>query len=164
MKTLNNTTKDIILLGVLSGMRANAGLLCTALLIRKQPGIYFSPFRLVRFFNNKKALAALSVSGAAETVIDKLPTTPDRIEPGGLSARIISGAVCGAAISSTVGKKPLPGIVIGGIAALASTFVFYHLRKNICKSFKIPDPFVGAAEDALAVAIGRSLYKKSSIK
>ena len=160
---LNDTTKKVIVLGVLSGMRANAGLICTALLIRKQPGIYFSPSRLVKFFSDKKALAALSVSGAAETVIDKLPTTPDRIEHAGLSARVASGAICGAAISKTAGRKPVPGMVIGGVAALASTFAFFYLRKSLCKALNVSDPFIGAAEDALAVAFGRSLLKKGKI-
>lgn len=161
MKILNTTTKDIIVLGVLSGMRANAGLLCTTLLIRKQPGSYFSPSRIVQFFNSKKSLMALSMSGAGEMIMDKLPTTPDRIDPGGLSARIISGAVCGAAVSKAAGKKPLPGIITGGLAALVSSFAFYYLRKKFSKAAKITDPIVGAAEDAVAFAFGVKLLKSN---
>jgi len=161
MKKINITTKNIIVLGILSGMRANAGLLCTSLLIRQQPGVYFNPERLIQFFKSDKTLIGLYVSGAGELVMDKLPFTPARIVGGGLAARIVTAAICGAAVSKAAGKAPVKGIILGGLSALASTFAFYYLRKDLSKASNIPDLYIGAAEDAIAVAMTVALLKSN---
>jgi len=161
MNSLPTTTRNQIVLGILSGMRSSAGLIGTSILIRQQAGAYFSPSPLVQFFNNDKTQAGLLLAGAAEIVVDKLPSTGNRIDAPMLTGRIISGALSGATIGTASGNKPSAGALVGGIAALASTFMFYYLRKTISKSSIVPDPFVGVAEDALTIAFGYFLIKSN---
>jgi uncharacterized membrane protein len=163
MKLFNDHTKELLILGTLSGMRTNAGVLVTNLLLRQQPGLYFSPSRLVKFFYNKKTTVALTVSAATEVVIDKLPGTPDRIAAGGLTGRAFAGAISGATISKAAGKNAVEGAVISGLAAIASSFAFYYLRKNIGEKARVADPSVGVAEDLLALAIGVALLRNNKL-
>src|SRR6516165_1995139 len=51
----------------------------------------------------------LTVLAAGELVTDQLPTTPSRKVPMQFSARIVSGAICGAAVGIEQ-DAPLPGL------------------------------------------------------
>ena len=159
MHSLSQHTKKLLILGTLSGMRANAGVLLTNFLLRRQPGLYFSPSKLVKLLSSRNTTIALTASAIGETVMDKLPGTPDRIEPAGLAGRTIAGAICGATVNEAKGSNALAGACVAGAAAIASSFAFYYLRKAIGKKTGVPDLYVGAAEDILALAIGYSLYK-----
>ena len=161
MKKMSNTTMNLLLLVTVSGMRVGAGLLFNGLLVRQMPDSYFSPSGLVQFFRNKKAVKALLATAVAEVVVDKLPSTPARITPSQLSARVITGALCGATVHVIAGKKSTEGALAGGLTALASAFLFYYLRKELGKSTGIPDPYIGATEDALAAAAGMALLQRN---
>lgn len=152
MKLFSSTLKRVLVSGMLSGMRTNAGLIVTSLLIKDRPLNYFSSSPIIKLLYSKKAMPVLLVSAAGEIVIDKLPSTPARIDKGGLTARVAAGAVCGAAYYIDAGKKPLKGAVAGSIAALAASFAFYYLRGGIGKATGISDPIIGAAEDTMAIA------------
>lgn len=161
MKKISNATMNPLVLGTVSGMRVGAGLLFTGLLVRQMPDSYFSPSGLVQFFRNKKVVKALLAAAVAEVVVDKLPSTPARISPSQLSARVITGAVCGATINSVTGKKTIDGAIAGSLMALASAFLFYYLRKSLGKTTGISDPYIGAAEDALAAVGGMALLQRN---
>jgi len=57
------------------------------------------------------------------------------------------------------GKNAVTGAVIASLAAVASTYIFFYLRKALCKKTGIADPIIGMAEDALAIAAGMALIK-----
>ena len=52
------------------------------------------------------AVAIFIVFAAVELVADQLPKAPSRTAPPGLIARIVLGALCGAALSSAGGAIP----------------------------------------------------------
>ena len=56
----------------------------------------------------------------AELVTDKLPMTPSRKVPMQFGARILMGALCGAAIA-TPGGGLLPGLCLGAVGAVIGT-------------------------------------------
>ena len=93
-----------------------------------------------------------------EIVGDKLPMTPNRIDPGPLFGRTATGALSGAAICQAEGEETMIGAAIGAASALASTFAFYHLRRLAGQSKLIPDPVLGAVEDVFAYGVGASLF------
>jgi uncharacterized membrane protein len=88
----------------------------------------------------------------SELVTDKLPFTSSRLNTGPLASRIISGAVCGAAVCSAI-KRPLAkGALLGGLGAIAGAFAGYHIRKSLSRD--MPDVALGLIEDAFAVSVG----------
>ncbi|CAA9480544.1 MAG: hypothetical protein AVDCRST_MAG96-988 [uncultured Segetibacter sp.] len=155
MKTSNSSFQKALVLGVISGMRTTAGLHYTRSLVCNS-----TTGRLpVRFLQKKTVTSGVGLLRLAELVADKLPNVPDRIAKGGPALRAGAGALCGAAIYHADGKKAMTGAIVGALAALASTYAFFHLRKAVCEKTKIRDSFIGAAEDALAAAGGVALIK-----
>lgn len=72
---------------------------------------------------------------------------------------MLSGVLAGASIYKAAGGKMGTGALLGGAAALASTFGSYYLRKSTVKSSHIVDPIIGAIEDALVIGGGVGLAK-----
>src|ERR1043166_1071943 len=62
----------------------------------------------------------LSVLAIIELIADKLPKTPSRKAPLGFAARLVTGALCGAALSSA-GQSLIDGLVAGVIGSIAGT-------------------------------------------
>lgn len=91
-----------------------------------------------------------------ELIGDKLPKTPARTALPGLSARILTGAVCGAALSAsaTEGASFGTGAVLGAIGGLAGCFGGYYARTGLVKALKVKDVLIAVAEDILAVGLG----------
>src|ERR1700719_5252496 len=59
-------------------------------------------------------LTALAIG---ELIADKLPKTPSRKSPVGFIARIVSGALCGAAVGATR-EALIGGLVMGALGAV----------------------------------------------
>ncbi len=116
--------------GVASGLRSFSAL--AALALRDRDGS-----RLLR--------AALLAAAAGELVTDKLPQTPARVEPGPLAVRVATGALAGGRLAGPAGGAA------GALAAAVASVAAYRARRAIGRRLPVPDPLVGAAEDALAV-------------
>jgi len=86
----------------------------------------------------------LSTMAVGEMIFDKLPFAPNRIAPAGLSARLLSGAMCGAAVA----REDETG------GALVSSFAGFAIRKGARRVSGLPDLLVALVEDGLAVGIG----------
>ncbi|MCU1260305.1 MAG: hypothetical protein JWO80_3190 [Bryobacterales bacterium] len=106
------------------------------------------PLAVFRSRRGSKVLMALAI---AELVGDKLPFMPSRLARPGLAGRLISGAICGAAINSSRGRSVLRGALAGSAAAVGATLAGYHLRQALVKRYDIPDRTVALAEDAIAL-------------
>ncbi len=141
-------------LGMLAGMRSmGAPAQVSAHLARTHPApLYGNP---LAWLESPVAAGVLRVLAAGEVAADKLPKTPARTEPASVAFRAASGGLCGAALCAAEGEGVPVGAVIGALAAVASTFAFYHLRRSLGKSTGAPDALFAAAEDALVVGIGR---------
>src|SRR5580658_10474171 len=80
-----------------------------------------------------------------ELVNDKLPKTPNRTTPGPLGARIVLGALSGAALAIAGGQGALLGVILGTVGAVAGTFGGYQARHQIVTGLKIKDIGVALA-------------------
>lgn len=109
---------------------------------------------VLRMMSSSNAALAFRVAAAGEIIADKLPIMPDRISPGPLTARIISGAICGSSICESEGKRTYIGALSGALAAIGSAFAFYRLRRRLTESDIAPDVVVALAEDAIVLAAG----------
>src|SRR5262245_3363688 len=80
------------------------------------------------FMGSKWAVGIFTILALAEIVADQLPGTPARTAAVGLSARIATGALCGACLGVAAGAALWLGAVLGVVGALIGTFGGYHAR------------------------------------
>jgi uncharacterized membrane protein len=106
------------------------------------------------FLGSTAATYVLSLLAVAELIMDKLPSTPNRTTPGPLGARIVFGAVSGAALSAAAGQPIALGAIVGAIGSLAGTFAGYEMRHRLVQKLRIPDFVIALLEDALAIGGG----------
>ncbi len=89
-----------------------------------------------------------------QALADKLPFTPRRTHPVSLVARAASGALVGAAVSPRARRQ---GPAIGGLSALAGTFLAYRLRRFATATLRVPNVLAGVVEDVLVAGAGSRL-------
>ncbi len=106
------------------------------------------------------SVIVLTLLALAELVSDKLPETPSRTAPLGLGARIVMGALCGAALClAGTQQSGLVGAIVGAVGGIVGSFGGYQLRTRLVKALGSPDYVVAVVEDL--VAIGGSLWVAS---
>jgi uncharacterized membrane protein len=93
-----------------------------------------------------------TVLAVAELVADKLPQTPSRKTAIPLAVRIVSGALCGAAIGSA-NLSMIGGLVAGALGAVAGTFGGYEFRARLVKAIGAHDFPIALLEDAIAIIV-----------
>ena len=142
----------------LAGMRSMSAPAFLSHYLSRQPhtGLAKSP---LRFLQKPVTAQLLKVMAAGEMVMDKLPNTPNRTAPPVLLGRLLSGALVGAAWYKSRHGSALSGGVLGGLAAVAATFVSYALRTGISKQANWPVAAVGVGEDALVLGSGAALLR-----
>jgi uncharacterized membrane protein len=136
-------------LGVVAGLRALTApaVVCWAAHWRWL-NLDLSP---LHFMGSLVAAIIFAVLAAGELVNDKLPKTPSRKAPPSFIARIVLGALAGAALCSAAGDSLLLGALLGAVGAVAGTFGGYEARTKLVKALKAPDLAVALLEDAVAV-------------
>ena len=90
-----------------------------------------------------------TIMALGELVTDQLPATPSRTVPAQFGARIVSGALCGAAIGATGGSLP-GGLVAGVIGAVVGTLGGAAVRGRLAAAFGSDRP-AALIEDAVAI-------------
>ena len=104
------------------------------------------------FLGSAPAAYILTALAIAELVVDKLPKTPSRKEPGGLIARIVLGALSGAALCTAANQPAAIGAVLGSTGGVAGAFVGYELRTRLVRALRVPDFVIAVLEDIVAIA------------
>jgi uncharacterized membrane protein len=105
-----------------------------------------------------------SVFAIGELIADKLPSTPSRKAPLGFSGRILTGALCGAAVAmgsratseaqGGTGNSWIIGLVAGVIGAIVGTLGGYQFRARLVKAVGGRDLPIALLEDAIAILCG----------
>ncbi|EJN05324.1 hypothetical protein [Phyllobacterium sp. YR531] len=91
----------------------------------------------------------LSVLAIGELITDQLPSTPSRKVPVQFGARILMGAVSGAAIGIG-GGVVIGGLIAGAIGAVIGTYGGAYVRGRLAASFGQDRP-AALIEDAVAI-------------
>ena len=94
-----------------------------------------------------KRIAEFALS---EFIAEKLPVTRSRITAVALGSRIASGAVCGAAIHSSMQRPARQGAILGAVGALTGTITAKQIRERAKR--EIPDFAIALCEDAFVLA------------
>lgn len=106
--------------------------------------------------------AAVGLSTAAalgEYIADKLPSTPARTEPLGLTARLTLGSLVGAIVATVLRRPILGGIALGALGAVAGTYGGYYARRSLTHGAGLPDLPVALCGDVAAATLAvRSLH------
>ena len=100
----------------------------------------------------------LIVPAIGELIADKLPSTPSRLAPQGLVARLLAGGYAGWRVSGGDSSRIL-AVATGALAAVTSAFLGYHTRRYIVEHLGVPDLAVALAEDALTMGIVLALAR-----
>jgi uncharacterized membrane protein len=91
----------------------------------------------------------VSVLALAELVTDQLPTTPSRTVPVQFGTRILSGALCGAAIGIVGGSLSM-GALAGAVGAVIGTLGGSAVRARLAAAFGKDRP-AAIIEDLVAI-------------
>jgi uncharacterized membrane protein len=140
-------------LGALAGMRGlSAPAVLSAALVRNGAGRSASwPLRLL---SSRAGASLVSVLAAGEFVADKTPFVQDRVKPVPLAGRALMGAASGTMLALFRRRTFTVPALAGAASAVASAFAAYHVRRAAGRALHVPDAILGAAEDALVVALG----------
>jgi len=142
------------LIGVVCGLRSLTAPACVAWAARLNwINLHNSP---LSFMGSTVAVVIFTALAIAELVADKLPSTPSRTAPVGLTARIILGGLSGACLAVAGAQSMALGAVVGVAGGLAGTFAGYRARTGLVKALKVPDLVIALLEDV--VAIGGGLF------
>jgi uncharacterized membrane protein len=106
----------------------------------------------LNFMGTTVALIFFAVLAVAELVADQLPSTPARTKPAGLIARILLGALAGAALALAGAQSWTIGGGLGSVGGIIGAFAGYKVRTGLVKALKVPDIVIALLEDAVAIA------------
>lgn len=139
-------------LGVVSGMRSFLAIAVVSVTLWRRPEVV-PPVSPALWLARAPVAIVLALGALGELVADKLPWIGNRIALGPLAARLVTGALSGAAAAQVGHVAGWKGGVIGALGAAVGAFGFFHLRRWTGRVTRIRDAYVGAAEDVVALAI-----------
>jgi uncharacterized membrane protein len=113
----------------------------------------------LRLLANPLAPKILTALALGELVGDKLPKTPSRTNSGPFAARVMSGALCGAAVGSAGGSVKM-GMIAGAAGGAVGTFALRALRGLLASAFGRDLP-AALLEDAAAIGGGLLLVHEA---
>jgi uncharacterized membrane protein len=138
-----------LFIGVVSGLRAMTAPAVTAW--AASLGWLNLNGTWLAFLGSKWAVLILTIFAFLELVTDKLPTTPSRKVPQQFGARLLTGAVTGAAIGTPYGYW-IAGLVSGILGAVVGTYGGAEARAKIAGIFGKDTP-AALIEDAVAIIL-----------
>jgi uncharacterized membrane protein len=112
------------------------------------------------FMGSAWAVAVLSILALVELVADKLPNTPSRTAPVGLSARIVTGSLTGACLAVAGGATLWLGALAGAVGGIAGAFGGDHSRVGLVRALRVPDFAIAIPEDLIAIGLGLFLASR----
>jgi uncharacterized membrane protein len=149
---------QVLGIGVLAGMRSTSAPAITSHILSHHHSKRLERSQL-NFMQSENVSKVLKLVAFSEFVMDKLPSTPNRIKPAIITARCLAGALAGSSIYKATDGNAITGAIVGAVAAFASTFSSFYLRKGTVKKTHLFDPVVGAIEDALVIGAGIGLAR-----
>lgn len=134
-----------LLIGVSAGLRAMTPLAAVSWAARcgRLPleGSWLS------FFGKAVTPWIFTALAVVELITDQLPGTPSRKVAIQFGTRIISGALCGAAVAHGI---PIAGLLAGAVGAVIGTLGGAAVRGKLAAAFKSDRP-AALLEDAVAI-------------
>jgi uncharacterized membrane protein len=136
------------LIGVVAGLRALTPLAAVSWAARL--GWLHLDNTWLAFLGYAATPYIFSVLAIGELINDKLPKTPSRKAPPGFIARIVTGALCGAALGAA-SQSLVGAAAAGAIGAVAGTLGGYEFRSRLVKATGGKDLPIALLEDVIAI-------------
>ena len=136
------------LIGVVAGLRALTPLAAVSWAARL--GWLHLENTWLAFLSFAATPYIVSVFAIGELINDKLPKTPSRKAPVGFAARVVTGALCGAALGAP-SQALVGGLLAGVIGAIAGTLGGYEARSRLVRAIGGKDFPIALIEDVIAV-------------
>jgi uncharacterized membrane protein len=136
------------LIGVIAGLRAMTAPAVVACAGYWHKFLQGTPFS---FMGTLPAAIIFTVLALLELYADQLPTTPSRLAPTGLIARIVTGGLSGACLAAAGAQSLAIGAVLGAVGGVVGAFAGYHARTGLVKALKVSDLPIALLEDAIAI-------------
>jgi uncharacterized membrane protein len=105
-----------------------------------------APGRLILLDHPLFKFGALAM-GAGELFGDKMKSAPDRVVPAGIAARLVTGAIAGAAVAPNTARAR--AAAVGAAAAVAASYITFNLRMRALRRYGQTKS--GLVEDVITV-------------
>lgn len=139
-------------IGVVAGLRSlTAPAVVAWAAHRNWLNLHSTPLSLI---GSSAAVVIFTLLAVVELVADQLPSTPSRLKPPGLIARIILGGLSGAGVAVAGAQSIALGAVLGVVGGIAGAFLGHAIRMRLVRALKVPDLLIALSEDAVAIAGG----------
>ena len=102
-----------------------------------------------------------TAAALGELLNDKLPKTGSRKAPPAFIARIVMGALCGAAVGAA-GQALAAGLVAGALGAVAGTLGGYEFRARLVRAIGGKDLPIALLEDVIAIGLAVLVVRSRS--
>jgi uncharacterized membrane protein len=140
------------LIGVVAGSRSlTAPAVVAWAAHRNWIDLHSSP---LSFMGSTAAVVVFMLGAVGELIADKLPSTPSRLKPPGFIARIVLGALSGAALAASSSQLMALGAVLGAAGGIGGAFAGYEVRTRLVRALGVPDFVIACVEDAVAIGGG----------
>ena len=139
-------------IGVIAGLRS----MTAPALVAWSAHLHWIPLQVsaLAWMGSTAGVIIFSLLAVIELVADQLPKTPARTAPLGLSTRLVTGALSGAAVAVAGLSILWVGAIAGATGALVGTFGGYNARVKLVRLLHVPDFVIATAEDVVAIAAG----------
>ncbi len=88
-----------------------------------------------------------------ELFADLQPSTPKRTAPMPLTARILTGGLCGACLCAASHQSLIIGAILGGVGGIIGAFAGYEIRRRLVTALNVKDIFVALLEDLVTIGL-----------
>lgn len=140
-------------LGVVAGFRSQLPLALLSGMIQASPTAAPLPGPF-NWLHSPRILTALRIAAVGETVGDKLPFVPSRLEPGPFIGRLAFGGVAAAGFAMVAHQPPVPAALLGVAGGAAGSVAGNRARGYLTSAAGLPDQVGAVLEDLLAIGLG----------
>jgi uncharacterized membrane protein len=148
-------------LAAIAGLRSMAApaLLSRAVRRGEVGGLQGTPFAALGY---PKVSTTLQLMMIGEMVADKTPFVPSRTSAPALLGRGLSGALVGATLFVSMGRRGTSGAALGAFCAVAAAYTGEQLRASAAQKLGLPDLVLAFVEDGIVLVGGTRLLHKQS--
>jgi uncharacterized membrane protein len=137
------------LIGLVSGLRAFTGLAAVSWAAHLN-WLHLGDTKLA-FLSRTVTVSIITIFAVVELITDQLPRTPSRTVPMQFGARIVTGALCGAALGAA-NQKLIAGVGLGILGSVAGTLGGAKARALLANAFG-KDIRAALLEDLVAIGL-----------
>jgi uncharacterized membrane protein len=105
------------------------------------------------FMGSTIAVVIFSLLAVLELIGDVRPSTSKRTAPVPLTARIITGGLCGACLCAAGHQSLIVGAILGAIGGIIGAFAGYEARRRLVAALNTKDVFIALLEDLVTIGL-----------